>query len=235
VILGTTISPYLFFWQASSEVDEMKAAGRRTERLRKGVTRSEMRGARIDVFVGMAFSQVVMYAIILVSAATFNAHGTTGIATADQAAKALEPLAGSLAFVLFAAGFIGTGLLAIPVLSGSAAYALAEFTGLKGTLAEKPKYRPTFYAVIVVATLAGVALNLLRIDVISALFYTAVINGVVAPPLMILIALLGSDKKVMQKRVSGRVSFTLVWIATTSMTIAALLLIVTLVPHGPLS
>jgi NRAMP (natural resistance-associated macrophage protein)-like metal ion transporter len=234
-ILGTTISPYLFFWQASSEVDEMKAAGLRTERLRKGVTRSEMRGARIDVFVGMAFSQVVMYAIILVSAATFNAHGVTGIATADQAAKALEPLAGSLAFVLFAAGFIGTGLLAIPVLSGSAAYALAEFTGLKGTLAEKPKYRPTFYAVIVVATLAGVGLNLFRIDMISALFYTAVINGVVAPPLMILIALLGSDKKVMQKRVSGRVSFTLVWIATSGMTIAALLLIVTLVPHGPLS
>ena len=109
----------------------------------------------------------------MVSAATLNAHGITGIATADQAAKALEPLAGSLAFVLFAAGFIGTGLLAIPVLSGSAAYALAEFAGVKGTLAEKPKYRPTFYAVIVVATVAGVALNLLRIDVISALFYTA--------------------------------------------------------------
>src|ERR1700694_1120927 len=233
-ILGTTISPYLFFWQASSEVDEMKAAGQRTERLRKGVTRSAMRGARIDVFVGMAFSQVVMYAIILVSAATFNVHGPTGIAPPDQAPKALEPLAGSLAFVLFAAGFIGTGLLAIPVLSGSAAYALAEFTGLKGTLAEKPKYRPTFYAVIVVATLAGVALNLLRIDVISALFYTAVINGVVAPPLMILIALLGSDKKAMEKRVSGRLSLSLVWIATLGMTIAALLLIVTLVPNGPL-
>ncbi len=234
-ILGTTISPYLFFWQASSEVDEMRAAGQMTERERKGVTRREMRAARIDVFVGMAFSQVVMYSIIMVSASTFNAHGITGIATADQAAKALEPLAGSLAFVLFAAGFIGTGLLAIPVLSGSAAYALAEFTGVKGTLAEKPKYRPTFYAVIVLATVAGVALNLLHVDVINALFYTAVINGVVAPPLMILIALLGSDKKVMQKRVSGRVSFTLVWIATSSMTIAALLLIVTLVPHGPLS
>ncbi len=234
-ILGTTISPYLFFWQASSEVDEMRAAGQMTERERKGVTRREMRAARIDVFVGMAFSQVVMYSIIMVSASTFNAHGITGIATADQAAKALEPIAGPLAFVLFAAGFIGTGFLAIPVLSGSAAYALAEFTGLKGTLAEKPKYRPTFYAVIVLATAVGVALNLLRIDVISALFYTAVINGVVAPPLMILIALLGSDKKVMQKRVSGRVSFTLVWIATGSMAIAALLLIVTLLPHGPLS
>lgn len=234
-ILGTTISPYLFFWQASSEVDEMKAAGRRTERLRKGSIRSEMRAARIDIFVGMAFSQVVMYAIILVSAATFNAHGATGIATADQAAKALEPLAGSLAFVLFAAGFIGTGLLAVPVLSGSAAYALAEFTGLKGTLAEKPKYRPTFYAVIVVAILAGVALNLLHIDVISALFYTAVINGVVAPPLMVLIALLGSDKKVMGKQASARVSVTLVWIATLGMAIATLLLIVTLLPHGPLS
>jgi NRAMP (natural resistance-associated macrophage protein)-like metal ion transporter len=234
-ILGTTISPYLFFWQASSEVDEMKAAGGRTERLRKGVTRSELRAARIDVFVGMAFSQLVMYSIILVTAAAFNAHGTTAVTTPDQAAKALQPLAGSFAFVLFAAGLIGTGLLAIPVLSGSAAYALAEFAGVKGTLAEKPKYRPTFYGVIVLATAAGVALNLFHVNVISALFYTAVINGVVAPPLMILMALLGSDKKVMQKRVSGRLSLTLVWIATISMAIAALLLIVTLIPHGPLS
>ena len=234
-ILGTTISPYLFFWQASSEVDEMKSSGGRTERLRKGVTRSELRGARIDVFVGMAFSQLVMYSIIMVTAAAFNAHGTTAVTTPYQAAKALQPLAGSFAFILFAAGLIGTGLLAIPVLSGSAAYALAEFAGIKGTLAEKPKYRPTFYGVIVLATAAGVALNLFHINVISALFYTAVINGVVAPPLMILMALLGSDKKVMQKRVSGRLSLALVWIATSCMTIAALLLIVTLVPHGPLS
>jgi NRAMP (natural resistance-associated macrophage protein)-like metal ion transporter len=234
-ILGTTISPYLFFWQASSEVDEMRAAGQRTERERKGVTQSELHAARIDVFVGMAFSQVVMYSIILVCAATLNVHGETRIATADQAARALEPLAGSFAFVLFAAGLIGTGLLAIPVLSGSAAYALAEFAGIQGTLAEKPKYRPTFYAVIVLATVAGVALNLLHIDVINALFYTAVINGVVAPPLMILIAILGSDKRVMQQRVSGRVSVALVWIATIAMTAATLLLIVTLLPRGPLS
>jgi Mn2+/Fe2+ NRAMP family transporter len=130
---------------------------------------------------------------------------------------------------------MGTGLLAIPVLSGSAAYALSEFAGVKGNLAEKAKYRPTFYSVIAVATAVGVVLNLFRVDMISALFYTAVINGVVAPPLMILIALLGSDRKVMQKRVSGRVSFTLVWIATSGMTIATLLLIVTLVPHSPLS
>jgi NRAMP (natural resistance-associated macrophage protein)-like metal ion transporter len=234
-ILGTTISPYLFFWQASSEVDEMRAAGQLTERERKGVTRSELHAARIDVFVGMAFSQLVMYSIIMVTAAAFNAHGTTAVMTPDQAAKALQPLAGSFAFVLFAAGLIGTGLLAIPVLSGSAAYALAEFAGVKGTLAEKPKYRPTFYGVIVIATAAGVALNLFHVNVISALFYTAVINGVVAPPLMILIALLGSDKKVMQRRVSGRISASLVWIATIGMAIAALLLIVTLVPHGPLS
>ena len=234
-ILGTTISPYLFFWQASSYVDEMRAAGQRTERERKGVTKAAMRAARIDVFVGMAFSQVVMFAILLVSAATFNSHSVTAIATADQAAKALEPLAGPLAFVLFAAGFIGTGLLAIPVLSGSAAYALSEFAGVKGSLAEKAKYRPTFYSVIVAATAVGVALNLFRIDMISALFYTAVINGVVAPPLMVLIALLGSDRTIMQERASGRVSFTLVWIATIGMTVAALLLIVTLVPHGPLS
>ena len=230
-ILGTTISPYLFFWQASSEVDEMRAAGQRAERQRRGITRSDLRVARLDVVVGMAFSQVVMYAIILMGAVTFHAHGITNIASADQAAKALEPLAGPLAFALFASGLIGTGLLAIPVLSGSAAYAISEFARFPGDLSAKAKYRPTFYAVIVCATAVGVALNLVHVDVISALFYTAVLNGLVAPPLMVLIALLGSDRKVMSGRVSGRLSTTAVWTATVAMSLAAGLLLFSLIPR----
>jgi Mn2+/Fe2+ NRAMP family transporter len=134
------------------------------------------------------------------------AHGKTDVQTADQAAQALAPLAGPFAFILFAGGRIGTGLLAIPILSGSAAYAVKEFFGIKGALSVKPWYRPTFYGVMGLAVVAGIGLNLLRIDPIRALFITAVINGVVAPPLMVLIVLLGSDRKVMEDKVSGRIS-----------------------------
>jgi NRAMP (natural resistance-associated macrophage protein)-like metal ion transporter len=229
-IFGTTISPYLFFWQASSEVDEMRAAGNHTEAERRGVKLSELRAARIDIFIGMLFSNLVMYFIIFTTAAVLHAHGKTSVQTADQAAQALAPLAGPFAFVLFAAGMIGTGLLAIPILSGSAAYAVKEFFGLAGNLSNKARYRPTFYGVMLVATVAGVALNLLRIDPIRALFLTAVINGVIAPPLMALIVLLGSDRKVMAKRVSGTLSKSLTWIATAVMGAAAIALLITLIP-----
>ncbi|MGH7876802.1 MAG: Nramp family divalent metal transporter, partial [Candidatus Dormibacteraceae bacterium] len=202
-IFGTTISPYLFFWQASSEVDQMRAAGKLHEADRRGVRLSELNAARTDIFIGMLFSNLVMYFIIFIAAATLHGHGQTTVQTADQAAQALAPLAGPWAFVLFAGGMIGTGLLAIPVLSGSAAYAVKEFFGLKGALAVKPWYRPTFYGIMAVATIAGVGFNLLHVDPIRALFLTAVINGVVAPPLLILIVLLGSDRAVMAARVSG--------------------------------
>jgi Mn2+/Fe2+ NRAMP family transporter len=220
-VLGTTISPYLFFWQACSEVDEMTAAGLTTEAARRGATTREIRDARVDVFTGMFFSQAVMYFIILTSAVVLNAHGTTNIQSADQAASALAPLAGQFAFILFAAGLIGSGLLAIPILTGSAAYAVKEFAGLPGGLAEKPRFRPTFYAVIVVATLVGVAINFLQINPIRALVITAVINGMIAPPLMTLIVLLGSDREVMGRRASGRVSQVLTWGATAAMGLAA--------------
>jgi len=228
-IFGTTISPYLFFWQASSEVDEMRAAGKLTEAARRGVKTSELKAARFDILIGMLFSNVVMYFIILTAASVLHAHGKTDVQTADQAAQALAPLAGPFAFVLFAGGMIGTGLLAIPILSGSAAYAVKEFFGIKGALSVKPWYRPTFYGVMALAVVAGVSLNLLRIDPIRALFITAVINGVVAPPLMILIVLLGSDRKVMGNKVSGRLSKGLTWIATVVMSVAAVALLVTLV------
>ena len=229
-VLGTTISPYLFFWQATAEVDEMRAAGLEDEAQRRGVKLSELRAARIDILIGMAFSQIVMYFIILTSAAVLHAHGKTDIQTADQAAQALAPFLGPFAFVAFALGMIGTGLLAIPILTGSAAYALKEFMGWKGALSTKPKYRPTFYGIIALATLAGVAMNFLHIDPVKALFYTAVINGVVAPPLLILIVLLGSDRTFMDDKVSGRLSLLFTWTGTIFMTIAAIALLVTSIP-----
>ncbi|HZU77924.1 MAG TPA: divalent metal cation transporter [Dehalococcoidia bacterium] len=224
-VLGTTISPYLFFWQASSEVDEMKSAGLRTIKERRHTTAAEVRAARLDIVIGMAFSQLIMYCIIAASAAVLHAHGATNISTASQAAQALQPVAGRFAFVLFSVGLIGTGLLAVPILSGSAAYAIKEFFGLPGSLAVKPRYRPTFYSVIVVATLVGVLLNLIGVNPISALFITAVINGVVAPPLLALIVLLGSDRAVMSDRRSGRLSRTLTWITAAIMAAAALALL----------
>src|SRR5205814_1829160 len=200
-IFGTTISPYLFFWQASSEVDQMREAGKSTEAERRGVQMSELKEARFDILVGMFFSNVVMYFIILTTASVLHAHGKTGVQTAGEAAQALAPLAGQFAFILFAGGMIGTGLLAIPILGGSAAYAVKEFLGIKGALSVKPWYRPTFYGVMALAVVAGIGLNLLRIDPIRALFITSVINGVVAPPPMFLIVLLGSDREVMKDRV----------------------------------
>jgi Mn2+/Fe2+ NRAMP family transporter len=227
-ILGTTISPYLFFWQASSEVDEMRAAGKTTEAERRGVNQRELRAARADIFIGMLFSNAVMFFIVLTSAAVLHAHGKTNIQTAADAAQALAPLAGQWSFVLFAVGMIGTGLLAIPILTGSAAYAVRDFLGLKGALADRPGYRPTFYSIMVVSTLAGVAINLAGMNTIRALFVSAVINGVVAPPVLILIVLLGSSRRVMGPHVSGKLSQALTWVTAIVMTVAAIALLVTL-------
>jgi Mn2+/Fe2+ NRAMP family transporter len=185
----------------------------------------DLKAARTDILVGMAFSQLVMYFIILTSAAVLHAHGKTNIQTANDAAQALAPFLGPFAFVAFALGLIGTGLLAIPILSGSAAYAVKEFMGWKGALSTKPRYRPTFYGIIGVATVAGVAMNLVHLDPIKALFYSAMINGLVAPPLMVLIVLLGSDRKLMKDKVSGTLSKTLTWIGTAAMAAAALTLV----------
>ncbi len=226
-ILGTTISPYLFFWQASSEVDEMKARGLTTEVARRGVSRRELRDARLDVVVGMAFSQLVMFSIILTGAAVLHASGKTNIATAAQAAQALQPVAGPFAFILFSVGIIGTGLLAVPILSGSATYAVKEFFGMRGTLADKARSRPAFYAVLTLALAGGLLISLLGIDPIKALVITAIINGIVAPPILVLITLLSRDRSVMGARRSGTVSSTLLWITCVAMTLAAVALLVT--------
>jgi Mn2+/Fe2+ NRAMP family transporter len=159
-----------------------------------------------------------------------HAHGKTDIETANQAASALAPLAGPFAFIVFSVGMIGTGLLAIPILAGSAGYALKEFLGLRGDLASKPRHRPTFYAILAAATFAGVAMNFMRLDPIRALFVTAVINGVVAPPLLLLIVWLGRDRRIMKQRVSGRLSLALTGFATIGMAVAGMALLVALIP-----
>ncbi len=226
-VLGTTISPYLFFWQASSEVDELAQAGATNpERGRRGLRLSELRAARTDVVIGMAFSNLVMYFIILTSAAVLHAHGKTGVQTADQAAAALAPLAGPFAFIVFSVGLIGAGLLAIPILTGSATYAIKEFFGFGGSLASKPQQQPTFYLILTLATVAGVAMNFIHLDPIRALFIAAVINGVVAPPLLLLIVLLGLDPAVMKRYVSGKVSLALTGTATVFMAAAAITMFV---------
>jgi NRAMP (natural resistance-associated macrophage protein)-like metal ion transporter len=228
-VLGTTISPYLFFWQASSEVDELAAAGATNPQAgRKGLRRAELRAARTDVVIGMAFSNLVMYFIILTSAAVLHAHGMTDVQTADQAAAALAPLAGPFAFIVCSVGLIGAGLLAIPILTGSATYAIKEFFGFGGSLASKPQNRPTFYLILTLATLAGVVMNFVHLDPIRALFIAAVINGVVAPPLLALIVLLGADRAVMARYASGTVSLALTGIAVVFMGVAAISLFVAL-------
>lgn len=229
-VLGTTISPYLFFWQASSEVDELLAAGA-TKPIegRRGLKRAELHAARTDIMIGMAFSNLVMYFIILTSAAVLHAHGKTDIQTADQAAAALAPFAGPFAFIVFAVGIIGSGLLAIPILAGSASYALKEFLGLRGNLASKPRYRPTFYIMLTAATLVGVLMNFTHLDPIRALFVTAVINGVVAPPLLAMIVLLGADERIMKKQRSKALSLALTGVTTVFMAIAAIAMLISLV------
>jgi NRAMP (natural resistance-associated macrophage protein)-like metal ion transporter len=229
-VLGTTISPYLFFWQASSEVDELSAAGATNPQAgRRGLRLSELRAARTDVLIGMAFSNLVMYFIILTSAAVLHAHGKTNVQTAAEAAAALAPLAGPFAFIIFSVGLIGAGLLAIPILTGSATYAIKEFFGFGGSLASKPQEQPTFYLILTLATVAGVVMNFLHLDPIRALFIAAVINGVVAPPLLLLIVSLGADRSVMKRYVSGRVSLALTGMATVFMAVAAISMLMTIV------
>jgi NRAMP (natural resistance-associated macrophage protein)-like metal ion transporter len=227
-ILGTTISPYLFFWQASQEVEDERAHGRRTVAQRQGATDAELRLARTDVLTGMAVSNLVMYFIILTTAATLHAHGTTDITTAQEAAEALRPLAGKGAYVLFTLGIIGTGMLAVPVLAGSAAYAVAEAQAWRGTLEARPRLAPRFYAVVAVAMLIGLALDYIGLNAVKMLFYAAVLNGMLAPPLIVLVVLLTSNADVMGARVSSRLLRALGWATAALMTVACIAMFVTM-------
>jgi NRAMP (natural resistance-associated macrophage protein)-like metal ion transporter len=216
-ILGTTISPYLFFWQASEEVEEEKAAGQSTLAQRRGATLQELELRNIDVGVGTFFSNVVMFFIILTTAITLNRHGITHIESSRQAAEALRPLAGRFAATLFTVGIIGVGVLAIPTLAGSAAYAFAETLGWRQGLDKKLKQAPAFYALIMVSTGVGVGMDFVGINPVKALYWTAVINGLLAPFLLVAILVIASDKKLMQGQPSSRLGWTVVALTTVAM------------------
>jgi NRAMP (natural resistance-associated macrophage protein)-like metal ion transporter len=221
-ILGTTISPYMFFWQANQEVEEDIALGRRYQWQRKGTTDAELTYAAWDVNVGMLFSNLVAYFIILATASTLFASGHTHIATAADAAKALEPLAGRWASVLFALGMIGAGFLAVPVLTASSAYAMSEAFGWKFGLSERPGRAPQFYGIIALSTLVGIELNFVGISPISALFWTAVINGLLAPLLLVLIMLIANNRAIMGARVNTPLLNGLGWATMIAMGLAAI-------------
>jgi len=226
-LLGTTISPYLFFWQASQEVEEEISMGRRQLRQRQGATKLELSYALLDTVAGMTFSEVVAYFIILASGATLFVAGKTEIASATDAAQALRPIAGDAAALLLAVGLIGAGVLAVPILTGSAAYGISEAFGWKSGLDRKVSRAPQFYGVIAVATLIGLAINFLGINPISALVLSAVLNGLIAGPLLILVMLISNDPRAMGERTNGRLLNVVGWITTAVMCIAALALIVT--------
>jgi len=220
-VLGTTISPYLFFWQASQEVEEQRATpGHEPLREAPGQARQHFRRIKFDTYVGMTFSNLIAFCIMLTTAATLNAAGVHNIESAAQAAEALRPLAGDLAFLLFACGIVGTGLLAVPVLAGSAAYAVAESfrwpIGLGLPLAEARG----FYSILMAATVLGVLIDLSGVDSIKALLWAAIVNGVVSVPIMVVMMLMVADPRIMGPFVARRRLKRLGWLATGVMAVA---------------
>jgi NRAMP (natural resistance-associated macrophage protein)-like metal ion transporter len=221
-VLGTTISPYLFFWQASQEVEEVRNNdGEKPLKQAPRQAPEQLERIRIDTYLGMAFSNVVAFFIILTAAATLHAHGIIQISTSAQAAQALEPLAGRFAFLLFVCGIVGTGLLAVPVLAASACYGIGEACRWKTSLERKPGQAVRFYAAITAATLIGLALNFVGIDPVKALFWAAILNGLVAAPLMAVIMIMASSQKVMGKLVIPPYLKGMGWIATAVMLCAS--------------
>jgi NRAMP (natural resistance-associated macrophage protein)-like metal ion transporter len=221
-ILGTTITPYLFFWQADHEVEEEISMGRRTLQQRKGATKAELEYANIDVAVGMLFSNVVMYFIMLATAATLHKSGKTDIQSATEAAQALRPLAGDAAYVLLALGLIGAGFLCVPILTGSAAYAIAEVLGWKHGFDEKPRRAKLFYGAITASTVVGMAVNFVGLNPITALFWTAVINGFLAPPMLVIVMMVANNRRVLGSEVNGPLANVMGWTTTGAMFAAAI-------------
>jgi NRAMP (natural resistance-associated macrophage protein)-like metal ion transporter len=222
-ILGTTISPYLFFWQAGQEIEEQHRRHAKPLCITPRQAGPELKRIRIDTLTGMAFSTLVSLAIVYATAATLHAHGIRDIETSAQAALALRPIAGDMAFALFALGIIGTGLLAVPVLAGSAAYAVTEMAGQAGSLDAKPLSAKLFYGTIAVTTLAGASLNVIGIDPVKALYWAAVVNGVLAVPLMAVMMLIVRNPRAMGRLTLGRGQAVLGWAATGVMALATAL------------
>jgi Mn2+/Fe2+ NRAMP family transporter len=232
-IMGTTISPYLFFWQASQEVEDIRAVQERQPLVRKPAQAPDaFERIRIDTWIGMGLSNIVALAIMITTAATLHRTGAVDIETSTQAAEALRPVGGVFAFAVFAIGIIGTGLLSVPVLAGSAAYALGEARRWPIGLARKPRQAGAFYATIAVATLGGAALNFAPINPIKALFWSAVINGVVAVPVMTVMMLMGRNRKIMGDFVLGGWLLTIGWLATAVMGVCVLGMVATIIAEG---
>ena len=222
-ILGTTISPYLFFWQAGQEIEEQHRRHAKPLCLTASTAGPELRRIRIDTLTGMAFSTLISLAIVFATAATLHANGITNIETSSQAAEALRPIAGQFAFAMFAVGIIGTGMLAVPVLAGSAAYAVTEMAGIAGSLDAKPLSARLFYGTIVATTLAGASLSGIGIDPARALYWAAVVNGVLAGPLMVVMMLIVSNPRAMGRLTASRRQRVMGWAATLVMIAASAL------------
>lgn len=227
-ILGTTISPYLFFWQTSQEIEQQVSDGKTSIASRLGAKKKEVKSMRVDVWSGMFLSNLVMFFIIAACGAILFSHGITKITSAAQAAEALRPFAGNATYWLFAIGIIGTGMLAIPVLAGSSSYALAESLGWKGGLNRKLTQAYAFYGVIIISMLVGLGLNFIGLDPIKALIYSAIANGIVAPLVLFLIVVISSNKKIMGEWVNRRPITILGWMVTLLMGVAGAAAIVSL-------
>jgi len=221
-ILGTTISPYLFFWQSSNEVEEEKSKGRRRVEDRKGASKFEILRRKQDIGIGTFASNLAMYFIILTTSLTLHAHGITHIQTSREVAQALEPLAGRFAALLYTIGLIGTGALAIPTLTGSAAYAFAEVFDWKEGLAEKPRDAPAFYGVVAVSMGFAVLLDYANVNAVAALYWTAVINGLLAPFLLVGILMVATNRQIMNDQPSSILGRTVVALTATAMFAAAI-------------
>lgn len=221
-VLGTTITPYLFFWQTSQEIEEEIAIGQVTLKQRQGTTKEDLKKMRVDVWSGMLLSNVVMFFIIAACASVLFSHGITNISTASQAAQALRPFAGNATYWLFAVGILGMGLLAIPVLAGASAYAISESLGKRQGLNSKLKQGYSFYGVIIISMLVGLSLNFIGLNPIKALIYSAVLNGIVAPIILVLILLLAQSHKVMGEWKNGKLATGLGWILTFLMGVSGL-------------
>src|ERR671932_329575 len=234
-IFGTTLSPYLFFWQASEEAEE-DVEKHKIKEIGKGnpkISKKEMKSMRQDTAIGMAFSQLIMWSIMITTAGSLHAHGVTDIQTADQAAKSLQPLvktfpqAGEISKTIFALGIIGTGLLAVPVLAGSSGYALSDAFGWKEGLSKKFKQAKGFYLVIATSTVIGLWINFVNLDPIRALVYTAVINGVIAVPILFAIMKIANDTKVLRDSTNSRVSNVIGWLIFVIMAVSAIIMFAT--------
>ena len=230
-VFGTTISPYLFFWQSSQEVEEIKDHDDAEPLIDKPAqARRELRRIRWETYIGMAFSNLIAMAIMIATAVTLNAKGLTNIQTAAQAAEALRPVAGQFAFLLFALGIVGTGLLAVPVLAGSTAYAMAEVQGWRSGLELKPRQAVGFYAVIAAAVCIGILLDFSSLDPIKALVWAAVINGVISVPILVVMMLVASRRDQMGRFVASFGQRLFGWAATGVMAVAVVAMIATSLP-----